>query len=160
MRYQNQCLPDCSPLKQKSAWLQGCPSFLLSLLTWHAPRTFSNAQNLLHTLFVSSPNLDRVFPPRKKMQRKRSFSLSTMAFYTRTPAPPLPLLFFPPSTLESAPINLRNHLHKHSSQSRGELLSPHLFPCFTTKNPDGFMVGYKEPKPRPKMDPNYCPRPI
>ena len=28
--------------------------------------------------------------------------------------------------------------------------------CFTTKNPYGFMVGCKEPKPRPKMDPNIA----
>ena len=46
--------------------------------------------------------------------------------------------FFSPSALENAPINLGNQPHKHFSQSRGELLSPHLLICFTTKNPYGF----------------------
>ena len=32
--------------------------------------------------------------------------------------------------------------------------------CFTTKNPYGFVVGCKEPKPRPKMGPQHCPKSI
>ena len=140
------------------------PYSLLSLLTSHAPRTFADAQNLLHTLFFSLTKLGQSFSQKIKikikMQRKSSFSLSILAFYTRTLLLPLPPLFFPLLALESAPMNLENQLHKHSSQSRGELLSPHLLPCFTTKNPYGFMVGYKEPKPRPEMDPKYFPRPI
>ena len=79
---------------------------LLSLLTSRAPRTFSDAQNLLHTLFFSLTKLGQSFFPQKKMQRKGS---SLFLFWLFIPEPlllPLPPLFFPPSTLESAPINL------------------------------------------------------
>ena len=87
------------------------------------------------------------------MQRKNPSLFLLWLFIPEPLLFPLPPLFFPPSSLESAPINLENQLHKHSSQSRGELLSLHLLYCFTTKNPYGFRVGYKEPKPRPKILP-------
>ena len=107
-----------------------------------------------------SPNLDKVLSLRKKCKGKGPSLFPFCLFIPEPLLLPLPPSFFPLLALESAPINLGIHLHKHSSQSRGELLSPHLLHCFTTKNPYGFMVGYKEPKPRLKMDPKYFPRPI
>ena len=136
------------------------PYSLLSLLTSHAPRTFADAQNLLHTLFFSLTKLGQSFSQKIKikikMQRKSSFSLFILAFYTRTLLLPLPPLFFPLLTLESAPMNLGNQLHKHSSQSQGELLSPHLLPCFTTKNPYDSWWAAKNPNQGPKWTHNIA----
>ena len=146
-------------VSRKIKW-QKCPS-----QHWHLNREENLKGNEWDTrisayqIILPSPNLVKVFSPRK-MQRKKSFSLSILGFYTRTPVPPTSLFIFPPSTLQNAPINLENQPHKHFSQSRGELLSLHLLLCFTTKSPYGFVVGYKEPEPRPKMNPKYCPRPI
>ena len=72
--------------------------------------------------------------------------------------------FKPPGFL---PLQNRNPLHQHGKHT------PHYFSCtyeasstlqfsacFTTKNPYGFVVGCKEPKPRPKMGPQHFPKPI
>ena len=140
-----------------------------TLLIWNSHRSFYSILNREVNLKGKESVLTRLFSPHQtwteffpseKMQRKMSFSLSILGFYTRTPVPPTSLFIFPPSTLQNAPINLENQPHKHSSQSRGELLSLHLLICFTTKNPYGFMVGCKEPETRPKMDPKDFPRPI
>ena len=137
------------------------PYPLLSLFTSRAPKTFLDAQNILHTLFFSLTKLEQSFSPQKKKCQGKGLSLFPFLLFIPEPLLfPLPPLFFPLSALESVPINLGNQLHKHFSQSRGELLSPHLLLCFTTKNPYGFMVGCKEPKTRPKMDLKYCPRSI
>ena len=93
------------------------PYSLLSLLTSRAPRNFSDAQNLLHTLFFSLTSLGQSFPPRKNVKEK---GLSLFPFWLFIPEPlllPFPPSFFPPSALESVPINLENQLHKHSPQS-------------------------------------------
>ena len=46
--------------------------------------------------YFPSPNLDRVFFPRKnKKAKERSLSLSILAFYNRTPAPPTSTFLFP-----------------------------------------------------------------
>ena len=59
------------------------------------------------------------------------------------------------------PFNLETTLPNNSPhQFSMQAYSFKFSACFTTKNPYGFMVGCKEPKPRPKMDPKYSPRPI
>ena len=79
---------------------------LLSLLTSRASKTFSDAQNLLYTLFFSLTKLGQSFSPQKKKCRGiRSFSLSILAFYTRTPAPPT-------STFVFASFSFRNCPHQ------------------------------------------------
>ena len=91
---------------------------LFSLCSLHVHPKLSQMLKTLSTLCsFPPPNLDRVFPSRKKMQRKFH---SLFPFWLFIPEPlllPLPPSFFPPSALESAPINLINQLHKHSSQS-------------------------------------------
>ena len=129
--------------------------FSLCLLYVH-PKLSQMLKTLSTLCSFPSPNLDRVFPPEKKIQRKGHSLFPFCLFILEPLLLPLPPSFFPPLDLESAPINLGNQLHKHSSQSQGELLSPHLLPCFTTKNPYGFMVGCKQPEPRPKMDQNIA----
>ena len=89
---------------------------LLSLLTSRAPITFSDAQNLLHTLFFSFTKLGQSFFPHKQKCKGNGLSLFSFWLFILEPILlPLPLSFFPPSDLESALINLGNHLHKHFS---------------------------------------------
>ena len=68
-----------------------------SLCSLHVHPKLSQMLKTFSTLYsFPSPNLDRVFPPRKKKCRGiRSFSLSILAFYTRTPTPPTSTFFFP-----------------------------------------------------------------
>ena len=113
--------------------------------------------------FLSSPHQSWTkFPPpsQKKCQRKVLLSFYSGFLYQNPCSSHFHLHFFllqlwkvPPSTSKTSSINT-----PHSS--RGELLSPHLLSCFTTKNPYRFMVGCKKPEPRPKMDLKYFPRPI
>ena len=88
-----------------------------SLCSLHVHPKLSQMLKTLSTLCsFPSPNFDRFFPPRKKCKGK---GLSLFPLWLFIPEPlllPLPPSFFPPSTLESGPINLENQLHKHSSQ--------------------------------------------
>ena len=116
-------------------------------------------ESVLTILFSPQQTWTKFLPP-EKCKGKGSSLFPFWLFILEPLLLPLSSSFFPPSALENAPINLGNQPHKHFSQSRGELLSPHLLPCFTTKNPYGFMVGCKELELRPKVDLKYCPRPI
>ena len=143
-----------------------------TLLIWNSHKSFYSILNRevnlkgkesVLTILRSHHQTWTEFPPPPSLPKKKckGKTLSLFPFWLFIPEPlllPLSSSFFPPSALENAPINLGNQPHKHSSQSRGELLSSHLLLCFTTKNPYGFVVSCKEPEPRPKMDPKYCPR--
>ena len=122
MRYQNQCLPYYSHLKQKYTWLQEClPSiclntqrltsrtslqgsnqknphiesfhsktsnflFFLPLCSLHMHLELSQMLKIFSTLYYfPSPNLDRVFPHRKKIQRKNVFLYFHSAFLYQNP---------------------------------------------------------------------------
>ena len=131
-----------------------------SLYSLHLHLELSHMLKTFSTLCsFPSPHLDRVFP-QKKMQMKGP---SLFLFWLFIPEPlllPLPPSFFPHLALERSPSTSKTNSINTSHSPWGELLYPHLLSYFTTKNPYGFMVGCKEPEPRPKMDPKYFPRPI
>ena len=89
-----------------------------SLCSLHVHPELSQMLKTFSTLYsFPSPNLDRVFPPRKKMQRKGPYLFPFWIFIPKPLLFPLPPSFFPPLALEIGPINLGNQLHKHFSQS-------------------------------------------
>ena len=141
--------------------------FFSSLLSFpFSPNTQSFLRSKTLPLFFklspSSPFAFTVlteFPPR--IQREVTLFFSYFGFYIR-PLCSSSFHSFPhafsygkqPSNLETTLPN--NSPHQFSMQA----YSFKFLACFTTKDPYGFMVGCKEPKPRPKMDPQHCPKPI
>ena len=113
-----------------------------------------------HSVLFPHQTWTEFFPPGKKCKGNFILSFHSSFLYQNPCSSHFHLHFFllqlwkvPPSTSKTSSINT-----PHSS--RGELLSPHLLSCFTTKNPYGFMMGCKEPKTRPKMSPQHFPKPI
>ena len=129
MRYQNQCLPDCSLLKQKSSRFQGCLSFksspikrsLLPFLFAH----FTCTQKFLrcskpspHSVLFPHQTWTKFFPLEKKMQRKNPYLFLLWLFYTRTPALPTSTFVFPSFSFRKCPhqprkTNSINTPHSH-----------------------------------------------
>ena len=146
-------------------------SIFFSLLSFH----FSpNTQNFLRSRtfpplslsFLSSHPLLLWLSPFWQSflleSREKSFSSSPLlAFYIRPLCSSSFHSFSHAFSSRKQPFNLKTTLlnnspHQFSMQADSFKFSA----CFTTKDPYGFMVGCKEPKPRPKMDPQYSPRPI
>ena len=99
------------------------------------------------------------FPPR--IQREVLLFFPSFGFYIRPLYSSSFLSFSHAFSSGKQPFNLEttlpnNYPHQFSMQADSFKFSA----CFTTKDPYGFMVGCKEPKPRSKMDPQYSPRPI
>ena len=136
--------------------------FLSSFFSFLSQHTeLSQVQNPSPTLslfFKLSPSsplaftvLIEFFP---RIQREVRLFFLSFAFYIR------PLCFSSFHSFSHAfssrkePFNLKTTLlnnspHQFSMQADSFKFSA----CFTTKDPYGFMVGCKEPKTRPKMDP-------
>ena len=94
------------------------------------------------------------------MQRKKSFSLSILAFYTRTPTPPTSTFFFPlfqlwkvsPSTSKTSSINTPHNHEVCYSFHIYSLASPpriHMDSWWAASNPN---QGLKWTKILPKTD--------
>ena len=80
----------------------------LSLCSLHVHPELSQMLKTFSTLYsFPSPNLDRVLSSRKKMQRKRSFSLSILDFIPEPLLFPLPPSFFPSFSSRKWPHLLR-----------------------------------------------------
>ena len=145
-------------------------SIFFSLLSFH----FSpNTQNFLRSktlpplslffkLSLSSPLAFTIlteFPPR--IQREVLIFFPSFGFYIRPLCSSRFHSFSHAFSSGKQPLNLETTLpnnspHQFSMQADSFKFSA----CFTTKDPYGFMVGCKETKPRPKMDPQYSPIPI
>ena len=127
-------------------------NFLRSRTLPHLSLSFLCSHPLLLWLF---PFLTE-FPAR--IQREVSLFFSSFGFYIR------PLCSFSFHSFSHAfnsgkqPFNLETTLPNNSPHQFFVQADSFKFStCFTTKDPYGFMVGRKEPKPRPKMDPQYSP---
>ena len=120
----------------------------------------SPSLSLFFKLSPSSPLAFTIlteFPPR--IRTEVSLFFPSFGFYIR------PLCFSSFHSFSHAfssgkqPLNLGTTLPNNSPHQFSMQADSFKFPaCFTTKDPYGFMVGCKEPKPRPKMDPQYSPR--
>ena len=137
------------------------------------------------TLMMTSRNRDAVaflfkkpqcwsFPPRSQLRRCSSpsvFLTNKISPLSKMPKGPLlsyPLTFYTHTPLSiwaswvpspSAPKFPSSAWEPHPSllllNLQGQL-TPSVFSLLH----HGFVVGCKEPKPRPKMDPQHCPKPI
>ena len=76
------------------------------------------------------------------------------------PSQHLSLLGFFPFSTEIPSISMENTPPIISLALTRPAHSLQFSACFTTKNPYGFVMGCKEPKPRSKMGPQHCPKPI
>ena len=145
--------------------------FLLFFLFLSLPthRTFSGPELFPHSLslfFLSSHPLLLWLSPfwqsfLLESREKSSYSSPLLAFISDPFIPPASFHFPMHSALENSPSTSKPTLPNNSPHQFSMQVDSFKFPaCFTTKDPYGFMVGCKEPKTRPKMDPQYSPRPI
>ena len=91
---------------------------------------------------------------------KRSFALLSSHLLYSYPSQHLSLLGSFPFSTEIPSISMENTPPVISLALTRPTHSLQFSACFTTKNPYGFVVCRKEPKPRPKMGPQHCPKPI
>ena len=140
-----------------------CFFFLSSFFSFLFQHTeLSQVQNSSPTLslffFKLSPSSPlaftvlTVFYPR--IQREVLLFFPSFGFYIRPLCSSSFHSFFHAFSSRKQPFNLKTTLPNNSPhQFSMQADSFKFLACFTTKDPYGFMVGCKEPKPRPKMDP-------
>ena len=145
--------------------------FFSSLLSFpFSPNTqnFLRSKTLppLSLSFLSSPSSSHLtftvltkFPPR--IQREVPLFFPFFGFYIRPLCSSSFHSFSHAFSSGKQPFNLETTLPNNSPhQFSMQAYSFKFSACSTTKDPYGFIVGCKEPKTRPKMDPQYSPRPI
>ena len=137
--------------------------FFSSLLSFpFSPNTqnFLRSKTLppLSLSFLSSPSSSHLaftvltkFPPR--IQREVPLFFTFFGFYIRPLCSSSFHSFSYAFSYGKQPFNLGSTLLNNSPLQFSMQVDFFKFSaCFTTKDPYGFMVGYKKPKPRPKMD--------
>ena len=141
------------------------PSSLFFFLSQHTE--ISQVQNSSPTLFFFklSPFSPLAFTVLTKfslrIQREVLIFFSSFGFYIKPLCSSSFHSFSHAFGSRKQPFNLETTLPNNSSHQFSMQADSFKFPaCFTTKDSYGFMVGCKEPKPRPKMDPQYSLRPI
>ena len=119
--FKRESSPSLSKKTLRSPHQSKAPYPLLSLFTSRAPKTFLDAQNILHTLFFSLTKLEQSFSPQKKKCQGKGLSLFPFLLFIPEPLL-LPLLSsfsllqlwkMPPSTSKTSPINT-SHSHEVS----------------------------------------------
>ena len=129
-----------------------------SLQNNHSAEAFPHALNSEGALtFYFSHQQNIPFP---KCPPFSSFLFSFFHLLYSNHSQHLSLLGSFPFSTEIPSISMENTLPIISLALTRPAHSLQFLACFTTKNPYGFMVGCKEPKPRPKMGPQHFPKPI
>ena len=116
--------------------------------------TLSTQKMLLTLCFSHQQNIPSL------KNAKRSFALLSSHLLYSYPSQHLTLLGSFPFSTEIPSISMGTTPPIISLALTRPTHSLQFSACFTTKNPYGSMVGCKEPKLRPKMGPQHCPKPI
>ena len=141
-------------------------SFFFSFLSQHIELSqVQNSSPTISLFFKLSPSSPLAFTVltefRHRIQREVHLFFPYFGFYIRPLCSSSFHSFSYAFSYGKKPFNLDTTLPNNSPlQFSMQVDSFKFSACFTTKDPYGFMVGCKEPKPRPKMDPQYSPRPI
>ena len=134
--------------------LRRCSFSLQKTTVLKLSSTLSTQKMLLTLCFSHQQNIPSL------KNAKRSFALLSSHLLYSYPSQHLSLLGSFPFSTEIPSISMGTTPPIISLALTRPAHSLHFLACFTTKNPYGFVVGCKEPKPRPKMDPKHCPKPI